>query len=145
VIDAALRAELAELLRSTPGPRLRYAEVHPDAVPPLLYRAVRDAVRAAAGELGLELGRLCVRWFAEGVAGLPATGPASDDALWGCVRADEPETLWLACNLPLDRAAELARHEVRHCWQRLCAPDLFDDEALAERDARVWSLAGFAA
>jgi hypothetical protein len=141
VIDAALRAELTELLRSTPGPRLRYAEVHPDAVSPPLYRAVRDAVRSAAGELGLDLGRLRVRWFAEGIAGLPATGPASDDGLWGCVRKGEPETLWLAADLPLERAAELARHELRHCWQRLHSPELFDDEALAERDARAWSLA----
>jgi hypothetical protein len=64
----ATRAELAELLRSTPGPRLRYAEVHPDAVSPLLYRTVRAAVRAAAAELGLDLARLRVRWFGANLA-----------------------------------------------------------------------------
>ena len=89
---------------------------------PSVRRAAEKHVQAAAHELGVE-DLVSIRWF-DG----PIIEPDGGET-WGYVLWSEPTVINLCKSMPFALVAQVAAHEVHHCWEYVSGNPDFDEEA----------------
>jgi hypothetical protein len=139
MIDAALRAELDELLRPAVPPR--YSEVGSAAIPARHWWLARRWARLAAKALGIEVP--IVRWYGERgresvfawLHGREPEGVGHAGPALGLHHRATPGVVWLLSSQPEQEVAETAAHEVYHCWEAATG------RTVNEEMARSWARA----
>lgn len=119
-------------------------------VNPVLSMLVKKTVAAAAEKLGIDVPE--VKWFLNADRTYPTDSPAwyqlkSAEAagtetfefpreLDGLFDRNQPESIFLRVDLSLEKALEVAAHELRHKSQAENNPALFADRHACETDSQ---------